>query len=87
MIEYNFKIDEKLQDLIDTCLTDEDRQNTYGILVNKFIRQYYNEDRVEAIINNKLAEPNVKHSKEFDDLQAFRKQCKQEAKRLLGLEE
>lgn len=85
MIEYDFKIDEKLQDLIDTCLTDEDRQNTYGILVNKFIRQYYNEDRVEAIINNKLAEPSEKHEADFNDLQVCRASAKAYAKRLLGM--
>lgn len=86
MIEYNFKIDEKLQDLIDTCLTDEDRQNTYGILVNKFIRQYYNEDRVEAIINNKLAEPSEKHEADFNDLQVCRASAKAYAKEVLGIE-
>lgn len=85
MIEYNFKIDETLQDLIDTSLTDKDKQDTYGILVNKFIRQYYSEDRVEAILNNKLAEPSEKHEADFNDLQVCRASAKAYAKEILGL--
>ena len=85
MLEYTFKLDEKLQDLIDTSLTDYDKQITYGILVNKFIRQYYTEDRVEAILNNKLAEPSEKHEADFNDLQVCRASAKAYAKRLLGM--
>ncbi len=86
MIEYNFKINEQLQDLIDTSLTDKDKQDTYGILVKHFIRQYYGEDRVEAILNNKLAEPSEKHEADFNDLQVCRRSAKAYAKEILGLE-
>lgn len=86
-MEYTFKIDEKLQDLIDTSITAKDKQKTYGIVVNKFIRQYYSEDRVEAILNNYLDTPSdEKHMQEFRILQECRKQAKAYAKELLKIE-
>lgn len=86
-MEYTFRIDEKLQDLIDTSITAEDKQTTYGIVVNKFIRQYYSEDRVEAILNNYLDTPSdEKHMQEFRILQECRKQAKIYAKELLKIE-
>jgi len=86
-MEYTFRIDEKLQDLIDTSITAEDKQTTYGIAVNKFIRQYYSEDRVEAILNNYLDTPaDEKHMQEFRFLQECRKQAKAKAKELLKIE-
>ncbi len=84
-MEYTFKLDETLQDLIDTSITDKDKQNTYGVLVSKFIRQYYPEDRVEAILNNKLADPTEQHQADFDELQVCRAAAKIYAKELLGL--
>lgn len=81
-----FKIDEKLQDLIDTSITPEDKQVTYGILVKCFIRQYYSADKVEAIINNKLANPTEQHQAEFDELQNCRANAKAYAKELLGMD-
>jgi hypothetical protein len=62
-------------------------EQVYGRVVNDLLRQQYKADRVGSIINNYLDEPNEKHTKEFQDLQAYRKECKAEAKRLLGLEE
>ena len=85
-MEYTFKIDERLQDLIDTSITIQEKQATYGIAVNKFIRQYYGEDRVEAILNNKLAEPSEEHEADFNDLQSCRASAKEYAKQLLGLD-
>lgn len=86
-MEYTFKIDERLQDLIDTSITIEDKQDTYGILVKHFIRQYYSADRVEAIMNNYLDTPaDEKHMQEFRELQNCRSQAKQYAKEILGIE-
>ena len=86
MIEYNFIINEELQDLIDTSITDKDIEDTYGALVKHFIRQYYSADRVEAILNNKLAEPSEEHEADFNDLQSCRASAKVYAKQLLGLD-
>ena len=85
MIEYNFNINEELQDLIDTSITIQEKQETYGVLVKHFIRQYYSADRVEAILNNKLAEPSEEHEADFNDLQSCRASAKEYAKRVLGL--
>ena len=85
-MEYNFKIDEKLQDLIDTSITIQEKQATYGIAVNRFIRQYYSEDRVEAILNNFIANPSDEHRADFNDLQICRASAKAYAKELLGIE-
>lgn len=85
-MKYTFKIDEKLQDLIDTSITIEDKNNTYGIAVKHFIRQYYSADRVEAIMNNYLDTPSdEKHMQEFRILQECRKQAKLYAKELLKI--
>ena len=85
MIEYNFKIDEELQDLIDTSITIQEKQATYGIAVNRFIRQYYGEDRVEAILNNFIANPSDEHRADFNDLQFCRSSAKAYSKEVLGL--
>lgn len=84
-MEYTFRIDEKLQDLIDTSITAEDKQTTYGIVVKKFIRQYYSEDMVEAILNNFIANPSVEHRVDFDNLQSCRANAKSYAKELLNM--
>lgn len=86
MIEYyNFNINEELQDLIDTSITIQEKQETYSVLVKHFIRQYYSADRVEAILNNKLAEPSEEHEADFNDLQSCRASAKEYAKSVLGL--
>ena len=84
-MEYNFKIDVKLQDLIDTSITIEEKKATYGIAVHKFIRQYYGEDRVEAILNNYIANPSDEHKADFNDLQFCRASAKAYAKQILGI--
>lgn len=84
-MEYTFNVDEKLQDLIDTSITIQDKERTYGIAVSKFIRQYYSENRVESIINNYLDDASEKHIAEFKELQNFRKACKAYAKQLLEM--
>ena len=82
--------DEKLQKKVDMVKGTPLAPRVYGELVEHFVRDSkygYNASKVESIINNYLDEPNEKHTKEFQDLQAYRKECKLEAKRILGLEE
>ena len=49
-------------------------------IVDKLIRHQFSQSQVESIINNYLDEPNEKHNAEFQELQAYRKACKQYAK-------
>ena len=77
-------VTEELQDLIDTSITEQDKINSYPELVKSFVRQNYSQDKVEAIINNHLAEPQ-EHTAEFQELQEYRKKCKAYAKELLKL--
>lgn len=79
--------DTKLKKIVEFVKGTERANQVYGRVVNDLLRQQYKADKVESIINNYLDEPNEKHTKEFQDLQAYRRECKQEAKRLLGLEE
>lgn len=53
----------------------------YDDEVRARIRKKYDQDDVEAILNNYLAEPeNPKYLEEFTALQAYRAQCKAEVK-------
>lgn len=82
-----FIIDERMQDLIDTSITPEDKQKVYGIVVSKLVRQQYSEDMVESIINNYLNDmTSDKYFNEFKELQTYRAACKAKAKELLGIE-
>ena len=77
--------DEELKDIVEFVKGTPRAEQVYGRVVNDLLRQEYKADRVESIINNYLDEPNEKHIKEFQDLQAYRKECKQYAKEVLGL--
>ena len=79
--------DEELKDIVEFVKGTPRANQEYGRVVNDLLRQTYKADKVESIINNYLDEPNEKHTKEFQDLQAYRRECKLEAKRILGLEE
>lgn len=79
--------DKELKDIVEFVKGTPRANQVYGSVVNDLLRQQYKADKVESIINNYLDEPNEKHTKEFQDLQAYRKECKAEAKRILGLEE
>ena len=79
--------DTELKKIVEFVKGTPRAEQVYGRVVNDLLRQQYKADRVESILNNYLEEPNDKHTQEFQDLQAYRKACKQEAKRLLGLEE
>ena len=79
--------DTELKDIVEFVKGTPRAEQVYGRVVNDLLRQQYKADKVESIINNYLDEPNEKHTKEFQDLQTYRKECKLEAKRILGLEE
>lgn len=85
-MDNEFTIDETMQDLIDTSVTQKEKEQTYPVLVNYLIRQKYHEQDVEAILNNYLDDMNnVNHINEFRELQAYRNRCKIKAKELLNL--
>ncbi len=60
-------------------------EQIYSELVEGLLEdQGYTVGRIQAIINNFLAEPdNEQYIKEFSELQKIRKQCKLQAKQLL----
>jgi hypothetical protein len=60
----------------------------YGALVEKKLeRKGYTPSKIQAILNNYLAEPeNSKYKAEFFELQERRKECKTEAKTEMGIE-
>lgn len=68
-VEYNHK----------EPLTEE---KDYGPMVSTLIRVRYSQDQVEAITQNYLSDPEG-HKQEFDDLQAWREECKRIAKNVI----
>ncbi len=57
----------------------------YDSIVNAIISKEYHNDKMQAIINNYLLDPNNEDTtKEFNDMQAFRKKAKDWAKDLLN---
>jgi hypothetical protein len=68
-VEYNHK----------EPLTEE---KDYGPMVSTLIRAHYSQDQVEAITQNYLSDPEG-HKQEFDDLQAWREECKRIAKNVI----
>lgn len=77
--------DTELKKIVDFVKGTDKAQQVYGRVVNDLLRQQYKADRVEAILNNFIANPSEAHTKDFQDLQAYREECKSEAKRILGL--
>lgn len=56
------------------------KEKKYNSLVSKYIREKYNQDKVEAIINNYLYDnTNEDYIAEFQELQSYRKECKEKA--------
>lgn len=80
-----FTLTDKSNKKIKLAKLNNAQSELYDELVKTLIRQQYNSDKVEAIINNYLDEPNEKHTAEFQELQAYRKECKAYAKEVLGL--
>lgn len=68
-------------------LPDSEKQNAYGELVERLIRQRYSQSSVEAIVNNYLDDTdNEEYQVEFKALQDYRKECKAKAKEILKTE-
>lgn len=62
-------------------------EGAYKKAVEERIRLRYPQGDVEAITSNFLAEPeNSIYKAEFEDFQAYRRQCKAEVKREFGME-
>ena len=60
-------------------------EQVYEQLVTTMIRSKYTQNAIEAIINNYLSDMNnEKYKKEFDDMQLFRKECKNNIKALIN---
>lgn len=58
---------------------------SYGEAVNREIRKKYPQQAVEAIINNFLADPSdAEYVREFDEMQAYRTQCKAYVKEMFA---
>jgi hypothetical protein len=79
--------DKELKDIVEFVKGTPRAEQVYGRVVNDLLRQQYKADRVESILNNYLDDmTNKEHEQEFNELQAYRKECKLEAKRILGIE-
>ncbi len=79
--------DEKLRIIAEFLKGTNDAKDIYGSVINDLFRQRYSQDKVEAINNNYLDDmTNEEHIKEREDMKDYRKECKQEAKKLLGIE-
>ena len=78
--------DEELKDIVEFVKGTPRANQVYGSVVNDLLRQEYKADKVESIINNYLDDPNENHVKEFQDLQAYRKECKRVAKEVLEID-
>lgn len=58
---------------------------SYGEAVDREFRKKYLQRDVEAIINNYLADPtNAEYVREFDEMQAYRTQCKAYVKEMFA---
>lgn len=55
-------------------------EEEYKRKVAELIHQRYDHDDETALINNFVAEPSEKHHAEYAEYQAYREQCKQQAK-------
>lgn len=70
------QINEETYELVSTSLLLR-TEPTYDILVSALIRKKYDADKMEAIINNYLADTTDKTAKaEFDEMQAYRQEVK-----------
>lgn len=58
-----------------------DNGDYYGNLVSQLVKSKYDKNRMEAIINNYLDDPdNEEHNSEFKEMQNWRKECKKIAR-------
>ena len=56
----------------------------YDKLVSAIIKSHFNDDKIQAIINNYLLDSSEEHVKEFNELQEWRKRAKQISKDILA---
>ena len=79
--------DEKLKKIAEFLKGTDDAKDIYGSVINDLFRQRYSQDKVEAINNNYLDDmTNEEHIKERDEMKAYRKECKKQAKIILEIE-
>ena len=79
--------DTELKKIVEFVKGTPRAEQVYGRVVKDLFRQRYSQDKVEAINNNYLDDmTNVEHIKEREDMKAYRRECKLEAKRILGIE-
>lgn len=80
-INYNIKFDENRNEFVcETVTIPGDLE--YGKIVNGIISAKYPQDKMQAIINNYLIDPNEEHTKEFQDMQEWRSFAKEYAKNI-----
>lgn len=60
------------------------REFTYDSIVSMLITLRYTHDSMQAIINNYLLDKEEKHINEFNEMQEYRKECKEFAKIILS---
>jgi hypothetical protein len=79
--------DKELKDIVEFVKGTPRANQVYGSVVKDLFRQQYKEDRVEAINNNYLDDmDNPKYIQERDEMKAYRKECKKQAKIILEIE-
>lgn len=83
--------DDKLRKIAEFLKGTDEAKNIYGSVLKDLFRQRYSQDKVEAINNNHLDDVedgviNEEHIKERDDMKAYRKECKKQAKIILEIE-
>ena len=70
------QIDDETYDLVSTSLLMR-AEPTYDTLVSALIRKRYDADKMEAIVNNYLADKDDESAViEFDEMQAYRQEVK-----------
>lgn len=69
------QIDEETYELVSTSLLMR-AEPTYDTLVSALIRKRYDADKMEAIVNNYLADKDNDAVIEFDEMQAYRQEVK-----------
>ena len=57
---------------------------TYGEIVAAVVRGRYSADDMESIVNNYLDDPDEEHTREWSEMQAWRKKAKALAKSILA---
>lgn len=60
-------------------------EHEYGSIINAIIQMKYPTDKMQALTNNYLYDPdNIEHMREFMEMQEYRKYAKQTAKEIIN---